>query len=170
MVCYTNAMKKNRATVTTRDVYGKEYAVKPKDLVLSVHVYGLARKGDQILVSPQWGNGYDFPGGTADKGETHLETLVREFREETGYTVEPVRLLGVYTSFFHHHLRNMNYQSYQIYYEVKVTDGELTDAGFDSDERQYAELAKWVPIDSLKNQHFASSLDIADELIEKLKP
>ena len=163
-------MKNNdRLTVTTCDVYGKEYVANPDDLIISVHVYGLARRGDRILVSPQWGNGYDFPGGTADKGETHLETLVREFKEETGYMIEPVRLLGIYTSFFHHHLRNVDYQSYQIYYEVKVIDGELTDSGFDADEKQYAELAKWVPIESLKNRHFASSLDIAAELIAKLK-
>lgn len=95
--------------------------------------------------------------------------MVLRFKEETGYMIEPVRLLGVYTSFFHHHLRNVDYQSYQIYYEVKVIDGELTDSEFDADEKQYAELAKWVPIESLENQHFASSLDIAAELIAKLK-
>ncbi|MBQ4291816.1 MAG: hypothetical protein II752_03660 [Muribaculaceae bacterium] len=46
--------------------------------------------------------------------------------------------------------------------------GELSNAGFDEDEKGYAELAKWVPIDSLKDQKFASSLNISAELIAKL--
>ena len=167
-MCYTFTMKENRKMVATYDVYGNEHLADADKLKLSVHVYGLARRDDKILISPQWDIGYDFPGGTADRGETHIETLIREYKEETGYDVEPLRLLGVYTSFFHHHLRKIDYQSYIIYYEVKIVGGELSNAGFDEDEKGYAELAKWVPIDSLKDQKFASSLDISAELIAKL--
>ena len=78
--------------ITTHDVFGRAYEAGTDDLELSVHVYGLAVDGNKVLISPQW-DGYDFPGGTVKKGETHIETLKREFKEETGYDVEPVELL-----------------------------------------------------------------------------
>lgn len=40
-----------------------------------------------------WG----LPGGYTDPNESPCETAVRETREETGLTVEPVDLVGVYT-------------------------------------------------------------------------
>lgn len=153
--------------ISTYDVYGKEYSVEVDDLKIAAHVYGLARKGNQILILPAW-DGYDFPGGTAMVGETHLETLTREFKEETGYDIKPIRPLEIYTSFFHHHVHNQDFQNYLIYYEVGIIGGELSDAGFDADEKQYAKLAKWVPIESLQAQKYASTPDVAAELIAKL--
>lgn len=41
-----------------------------------------------------WG----LPGGVLEPGESLLQALVREVHEETGLTVTPVRLVGLYTS------------------------------------------------------------------------
>ena len=41
----------------------------------------------------RWG----LPGGSVEFGESVAEAVVREVREETGYDVEPVRLVGVYS-------------------------------------------------------------------------
>ena len=149
----------------THDVYGKEYFAQKDKLNISNHFYGIAIKNEKILVSPQF-DGFDFPGGTAEKGETHTQTLVREFKEETGLKIEPVKILTMYTSFFHHIKRNKDYQSYMVYYLVKVIDGDLSDAGFDEDEKEYAQKAKWVDINYLKTTRQSCSLDIKDELIE----
>lgn len=50
-------------------------------------VYGIIRRGDEILVikkarGPYTGL-YDLPGGSPERGETQLETVVREIKEET---------------------------------------------------------------------------------------
>ena len=155
-------------TIITHDVYGKEYIAQKDKLETSNHFYGIAIKDDKVLVSPQFG-GYDFPGGTSEKGENHIETLIREFKEETGLIVEPVRLIAMHTSFFHHLKRNKDYQSYMAYYIVKVIGGEISDDGFDEDEKEYAELAKWVDIEYLLENKHANSINIKDELIEVIR-
>lgn len=154
--------------IDTYDVYNNKYKTEIDDLELSVHVYGVAIEKNKILISPQY-DGYDFPGGTAEKGETHIETLIREMKEETGYLVEPVKLLNVYTSFFHHKKRNKDYQSYLIYYLVKVIDGKISNEGFDEDEKEYAKTAKWVDIGELKNMRHASSINVIDDILKFIK-
>ena len=135
-------------------------------LEIDVHVYGIAVKEGKVLISPQF-DGFNFPGGTAKKGETHIETLVREVKEETGYEVEPIELINIYTSFFHHPKSKKNYQSYKVYYLVNVVGGEISDKGFDNFEKEYAQKAKWVNINELKNMKFISSLNIKEELLKK---
>lgn len=158
-------MKNNK--IDTYDVYNNKYVADVNTLNLSVHVYGIAIENGKILISPQY-DGYDFPGGTAEKGETHIDTLVREIKEETGYLVEPIELLNVYTSFFHHHKKNTDYQSYLIYYLVKIVDGEISTEGFDKDEKEYAKAAKWISIEELKKMRHVSSINVANELIDKI--
>lgn len=159
-------VKENK--IITHDVYNNEYQVDAENLNISVHLYGIAIKNDKILISPQY-DGFDFPGGTAKKGETHINTLIREVKEETGYLVEPTQIINVYTSFFHHKKSNKDYQSYLIYYFVKIIDGDITDDGFDEDEKEYAQKAKWVDIEYLKNNRHACSINIIDELIDSIQ-
>ena len=159
-------MKNLSNKIKTHDVHRNEYEADIEKLNISIHVYGIAIKDGKILISPQF-NGYDFPGGTAELGETHIETLIREFKEETGCLVEPVELLNVYTSFFHHIKRNKDYQSYMIYYLVNVLDDNISSNGFDDDEKEYAEIARWIDIEELKNMKYSSSINVASELIEK---
>lgn len=153
--------------VTTYDLYGRPHKASADNLKLSVHVYGIAEKGGEVLISPQF-DGFDFPGGTAEKGETHFDTLVREFKEETGYDIEPIDLVGVYTSFFHHIKKLEDYQGYLIFYRVKIIGGELSTAGFGDSEKEYAKLARWATLDELKTLRHVCSVDIIDDLLNKI--
>ncbi len=150
--------------IITTDVYGKKYEVPIEKLTPSVHVYGIIVKDGKALISPQY-DGYDWPGGTFKLGEDTVATLKREVKEETGYDVEPVKLLGIYTSFFHHVKRNQDYQSLLVFYLAKIVGGELSDEGFDNDEKEYAKLARWVEIGELRKMRHACNLNIADELL-----
>jgi ADP-ribose pyrophosphatase YjhB (NUDIX family) len=41
---------------------------------------------------------WSIPGGAMEVGESIAETVVREVREETGLSVEPQRLVGIYSN------------------------------------------------------------------------
>lgn len=152
-------------TITTTDYYGNQYEANPEDLIVSIHVYGIAIEDGKALISPQF-DGYDWPGGTFKLGEDTIQTLKREFKEETGFDVEPIKLLAAETSLFHHYKRGTDHHSLLLFYLVKITGGELSDAGFDEDEKEYAKLAKWVDLKELRNMHHACSIDIADKLLD----
>ena len=155
-------------TVTTTDVYGKQYKTTADQLGFSVHVYGIAVDNGKVLVLPQF-DGYDWPGGGMELGETIEEALKREYFEETGLKVELIKFLKIYDCFFHHLYKNQDSQAILLFYLVKVVGGELSTDGFSEYEKDYAEQARWVSIEELKQMHHACSIDIADELIKLIE-
>jgi ADP-ribose pyrophosphatase YjhB (NUDIX family) len=58
----------------------------------------------------QWG----FPGGYANRGERHEDTIAREVREETGLTVKAGRLLKARSGFKYR---------IELYYEATLVGG-----------------------------------------------
>ncbi len=52
--------------------------------------------GAILLVRQREGDVWSTPGGAVDPDESPAEAVVREAREETGLTVRPVRVLGVF--------------------------------------------------------------------------
>lgn len=75
------------------------YSEKPKDFKSKFDVVGcfLEYDGKILLVhradhKPQ-GDTWGVPAGKVDPGETLLQTMARELLEETGFTIEPSRLL-----------------------------------------------------------------------------
>ncbi|PZH02128.1 NUDIX hydrolase, partial [Streptomyces sp. NTH33] len=66
---------------------------------LRVAAYAVCVRDGRLLMA-RWvaGDGtrrWTLPGGGMEHGEDPYDTVVREAEEETGYTVEPVALLGL---------------------------------------------------------------------------
>ena len=78
----------NTDKIEVLDFYKNKYIVPIDSLDFSVHVYGIAIKDGKVLISPQL-DGFDFPGGTAEKGEpywryhrfVHAGSLPRKTRD-----------------------------------------------------------------------------------------
>ena len=58
----------------------------------------MIKNGDKVLVqdrvSPDW-SGITFPGGHVECGESFVDAVIREVREETGLTISKPQLCGI---------------------------------------------------------------------------
>jgi 8-oxo-dGTP pyrophosphatase MutT (NUDIX family) len=83
----------------------------------------------RLLLMQRADNGeWDFPGGAMELGETLTQALTREVAEETGLLVQPVRLVGVYTSAEDHNYTYPNgdqVQGWGAFFECRVVGGSL---------------------------------------------
>lgn len=98
---------------------------------------------------------WSLPGGSIELGETVVDALVREIREETSLDVEPVELAGV------HEVIARNPEGIQFHYviitfRVRVVGGELAAASDAAD-------AKWFRPEEIE------LLPTTEGLLERLK-
>ena len=94
-------------------------------------------EGRALAVQRRDNNKWEPPGGVLELGETIPEGLAREVFEETGLTVEPESVSGVY--------KNMKHGIVAIVFRCHVTGGQLRE----SDETQgFA----WLRPDEIKQR------------------
>ena len=83
----------------------------------------------RILLTKRADNGlWCLPGGGLDSGESLAETCLREIREETGLSVEIVRLVGLYSN-PHTIVVYKDGNSWQVvraFFLCRLISGELT--------------------------------------------
>jgi len=105
----------------------------------------LVRRGKEPLKG-HW----SLPGGLLEVGESLTEGVIREVREETGLTVEPVELVELLDR-IHREGERVRYHYVIADYLCRVTGGELA-AASDADAVRWVERAEW-------NSHSALRLD-----------
>ena len=80
------------------------------------------KKDNKVLMikfSKKWGQVYAPPGGKFEKGESPLDCIIREYKEETGLTLLNPRLQGI--SYWHD-----SYEGIIFVYVANEVEGELT--------------------------------------------
>ncbi len=126
----------------------------------SVRAYGvLLHEGRVALVRssnpqhqpPLWW----LPGGGIDFGESPEETLIREFREETGLSVERPELFSV-TSDVRKRDNGDRIHTVRIIYTVRWASGDLT-----HEVHGTTDHAAWFPSDALDALNLAEYARVA---------
>jgi len=113
----------------------------------------LVRRGTEPLKG-EW----SLPGGLLEVGESLTDGVIREVREETGLTVEPLELIELLDR-IHRVGDRVRYHYVIADYLCRVTGGELL-AASDADAVRWIERAEW-------NSHSALKLDpVAVRVIE----
>jgi len=108
-----------------------------------IAAYGLLIDDDRVLVV-QAGAASDvpgrwfLPGGRVEHGEDPVETVQREFLEETGLAVGIGEPVGVWSEMIEATARDVEVHSVAIVYEIESWAGEL--ASLDD------AIATWQPI------------------------
>lgn len=157
---------KNSKFILGKDVFDKKVRIKVSDLKFRVSVYGVVIKNGKVLLIKCF-DGYDFPGGGVKIDELIPVAFIREVWEETGLKVKQGRLLEVRDAFFQMPVSNEQVHSVQIFYEGKNPTGQITDANFDTEEKEYAQKAEWVDLKNIKKIKFYNGINSQD-LIKKL--
>jgi ADP-ribose pyrophosphatase YjhB (NUDIX family) len=96
-----------------------------------VDIRGLAVSEDNriLLVKESIDGRWSLPGGWADVGHSPKETIIKEFKEETGLDVLPERLLAVFDKKMHPHPPQPFYVYKMVFY-CKPVSSEII-KGFD---------------------------------------
>lgn len=126
-----------------------------EDHIFSYRVGGVLIRDGKILLQKPKNDDYAIIGGHVHTFETTAETLVREFKEETGAYITVGRLLAVGEIFF-----NWRKPCHQIslYYEVTLDDETQIPldgvfSGYDDFGNERVDLDFcWVPLDELKDK------------------
>jgi len=105
-------MEKDSKKIICKDVHGKEYEIAVGQLSFRPSVYGVIIQDGKAFLSKQWGDGYDFPGGGIELGETIEEALKREVKEETGLEVKVGEIIAVENSFLKFNLTEDMFNQY----------------------------------------------------------
>ncbi len=106
-----------------------------------VDIRGLAVSEDAkiLLVKESVDGKWSLPGGWGDIGYSPKETIIKEFKEETGLDVIAERLLAVFDKKMHPHPPQPFYVYKMVFY-CKIISAEIT-KGFDVLDVQYFNLS-----------------------------
>lgn len=113
--------------------------------LFSYRVGGALIKDNKILLTKN-GDDYTLPGGHAQIDETSSETVIREFKEETGFDVEPINVISTHENFWNWDGKKCHQLC--IYYKLNMKDEiqELISCPDTSDTKFV-----WVDLEELNN-------------------
>lgn len=106
-----------------------------------VDVRGLLLSPDQkILLARESADGkWSLPGGWADIGYSPSEVIIKEFQEETGLVIKPVKLLAVFDKKMHSHPPQPFYV-YKLVFLCEAADSSTLQKGFDVLDLAYFDI------------------------------
>lgn len=131
---------------------------------LRVAAYAVVTDGDGKVLLARWTEGrrvaWTMPGGGIEAGEDPEDAVRREVREETGYTVQVLELLGIHSRVIpagrRVHKADAPLHTLRILYRAKVSGGKLR---FEQDGS--TDMAGWFSLPEVAALQRVKLVDIA---------
>ena len=119
--------------------------------ICSYRTVGVLIKNNKILVQREKdGTEYTLPGGHVKFGETSEESLIREYKEETGVDILCSRMIWVEETFWK--WGNKNAHTISFYYLISLkNENDIPNDYFQSHKDNCNVMIEWISIDKLKN-------------------
>jgi ADP-ribose pyrophosphatase YjhB (NUDIX family) len=120
---------------------------------IRIRAAGVLRRENRILFHRMKKcDGWVLPGGRVETGETSVEAVEREFREESGLRVRSLRPFCVIENFNAYEYDGLHEIS--IYHEMRA-DGDIpvSDAPFKGKDPTVELTFRWIPVDELDSHN-----------------
>ena len=130
----------------------KDIILNTDEICFGIRAVGVTVRDGKVLVQREiGGNEYALPGGTVKLGETTEETLIREYREETGSEISINRLLWTEESFWEYN-NGKRQHGIAFYYLIDFFDDQIFECDeFVSQKDNCNIVLGWLPVNELKN-------------------
>lgn len=148
----------------------KDWLFKGDNYICNFRSVGVLIRDNKILVQrDKDGSEYALPGGHVKIGESSIDSLIREYREETGADILCERLIWTEECFWEWNRKLTN--TIAFYYLINLCDNtDIPDNGeFVSQKDNCNIVSGWLPLDELKSLTIYPSflkekiLDIGDQ-------
>lgn len=150
---------KQKNFIACNTINGDPVMVEENQIVNRSAVYAIiVNEEKNVLLVKQW-DGYDFPGGGVEPGESLNDALSREVLEETGYQILLKSLLKSHESYFYHPVKEQAYHTWSYYYTALVIGGTLNNKKLDKSELEYAGDAVWISCEEIDTINFHNAVD-----------
>jgi len=128
----------------------KDWMFSDENSICHFRTAGVLMRGDKILVQREKdGDEYALPGGHVKFGETSEESLIREFKEETGADTSCGRLIWVEETFWKWGAKDAH--GIIFYYLISLkNDSDIPDDYFESHKDNCDVMLQWVTVDEMK--------------------
>ncbi|NLT64909.1 MAG: NUDIX domain-containing protein [Clostridiales bacterium] len=130
----------------------KDWLFKGDNYICNFRSVGVLIRNNKILVQrDKDGFEYALPGGHVKVGEASTDSLIREYREETGADIICERLIWVEECFWEWSKKLTN--TIAFYYQISLCgDIDIPDNGeFVSQKDNCNVVLGWIPLDELKS-------------------
>ncbi|WP_067657258.1 NUDIX hydrolase [Nocardia harenae] len=140
------------------DHYNDPEAPQANSLKVAVSAVVRDDQGRILMIHRTDNDRYSIPGGGMEVGETVAEAVIREVEEETGITVRPGRLLGIFSD--PHHV--IAYDDGEVRQEFSICFSADPTGGSPRTSSE-SKTVRWVPPGELH------SLDIHPSIHERIR-
>ena len=142
------------------------YSTPQAPISFSCRIYGILLKGNEVLMTRSRFMDFEFvnfPGGGIEIGEAPMDALKREYLEETGLTINPLRIL--YASQKRHLSTQRPRQIVSLFWLVESIRGTLKESGNNDDVIRLF----WANVSQIPTgEMFSSDLELAQILPQLL--
>ena len=148
------------------DILGDDFMELPTHIVAAGGI--IINEHDEVLLVKNPRKGWEYPGGIVESGETVIDGLKREIKEESGVNVKVLNVVGIYSNT----KKKKGFNGVKVIPTIVTIDficmydsGELTLSDESNDVRWFTKEAAKKIINPRQQYRFKNALSYSGEIV-----